>query len=80
METKNAISMEADAVEVSAGQAYLRTGAPTAAWYDYSMTHGGFLNDTNGTPWVLLALPTVTAAGSYTGFTDYNDGAVPTPK
>jgi len=74
----NAMVMGADQVEVSAGQAYLRTGTPQTAAGIYSMTHGGFLNDTNGTPWSASGATTVTS-GSYTGFTDYADGGTPTP-
>jgi hypothetical protein len=74
----NAMLMGADQVEVSAGQAYLRTGTPQTAAGIYSMTHGGFLNDTNGTPWSASGATTVTS-GSYTGFTDYADGGTPTP-
>jgi hypothetical protein len=69
----NAMLMGADAVEVSAGQAYLRTGTPPRASGMYSITNGGFLNDNNGTPWSSAGAVTVTS-GSYTGFTDYNDG------
>jgi hypothetical protein len=73
----NAMLMGADQVEVSAGQAYLRTGTPQTAAGAYSITNGGFLNDTNGTPWSASGATTVTS-GSYTGFTDYNDGGTPT--
>jgi hypothetical protein len=71
----NAMLMGADTVEVSAGQAYLRTGTPPTAAGVYSITNGGFLNDTNGTPWSASGTTTVTSGG-YTGFTDYNDGGV----
>jgi hypothetical protein len=71
----NAMLMGADQVEVSAGQAYLRTDTPQTAAGVYSITNGGFLNDTNGTPWSASGTTTVTSGG-YTGFTDYNDGGV----
>jgi ferredoxin len=73
----NAMLMGADTVEVSAGQAYLRTGTPPRASGMYSITNGGCLNDQNGTPWSASGAVTVTS-GSYTGFTDYNDGGTPT--
>jgi len=73
----NAMLMGADTLEVSAGRAYLRTGTPQTAAGGYSITNSGFLNDTNGTPWSASGATTVTS-GSYTGFTDYNDGGTPT--
>ena len=42
----------------------------------YAITNTGFLNDTNGTPWSAAGSVTV-SSGSYTGFTDYNDGGTP---
>ena len=76
----NAMVMGADAVEVSAGPAYLRTNAAPALSGSYSIAVGGLLVDNSGNtpPWSAAGAVTVNS-GSYSGFTDYNDsGGTPT--
>lgn len=76
----NALIMGADAVEVSAGPAYLQTNTAPALSGAYSIVAAGSLIDNNSItyPWSAAGAVTVNS-GSYSGFTDYNDTATPTP-
>jgi hypothetical protein len=73
----NAMVMGADAVEVSAGPAYVQTTSTPTVFGPYALTTMGFLTDSKGSPWS-AAGPVTINAGSYSGFTDYNDAGTPT--
>jgi hypothetical protein len=73
----NAMVMGADAVEVSAGPAYVQTTSSPTVFGPYGLTTMGFLTDSNGSPWS-AAGPVTINAGSYSGFTDYNDAGTAT--
>jgi hypothetical protein len=73
----NAMVMGADAVEVSAGPAYLQTTSTPTVFGPYALTTMGFLTDSKGSPWS-AAGPVTINSGSYSGFTDYNDAGTAT--
>jgi len=73
----NALMMGADAVELSAGPAYLKTTSSPQLGGAYALAGQGFLNDVNGSSWSAAGAVTINS-GSYTGFTDYNDTGTPT--
>ena len=74
----NAMIMGADALEVSAGPAYLQTAASPTLSGAYGLTSMGFLVNNNGTPWS-AAGPVTISSGTYTGSTDYNNGGTVNP-
>jgi hypothetical protein len=74
----NALMMGADAVQLSAGPAYLQTASSPQLGGMYAIAGQGFLNDLNGDPWSASGALTINGP-NYAGFTDYNDTGTPTP-
>lgn len=73
----NALMMGTDAVELSAGPAYMQTTSSPQLGGAYALAGQGFLNDTNGSPWSAAGTVTINSA-NYTGFTDHNEMGTPT--